>query len=135
MSIKIDLSKHPDKFTANSQEFVIEKKVNFVFGKNGTGKTTIADEISIQLSDQYDVCIFKDFDGVVENARLDAVALGTENAEIQRKIDSVDAEILVIEQETKQPEDKNTENLFTKAAAAQKKAGDTSRTITAFFTR
>lgn len=134
MSLKIDLSNHSDKFTANSREFTIEKKINFVFGKNGTGKTTIADEISIQLSEQYDVCVFKDFDGVAENARLDAVALGTANVEIQKKIDVVDAEILAIEKETKQPEDKNKENLYTKAAIAQKKAGDTSGAITAFFT-
>lgn len=134
MSIRIDLSNHLDKFAANSREFSIEKKINFVFGKNGTGKTTIADEIYNQLSGQYDVCVFKDFDGIVENARLDAVALGTENAEIQKKIDSVDAEILEIEKEAKQPENKHTENLFTKAAEARKKAGDFSETITVFFT-
>jgi len=135
MSLKINLSNHPDKFTANSREFAIEKKVNYIYGKNGTGKTTIADEINLQLSGQYDVCVFKDFDGVAENARLDAVALGTENAEIQKKIDSVDAEISAIEKETKQPEDKNMINLFVKAAMAQKKTKDISETIANFFTR
>lgn len=134
MSLKIDLSKHPDIFTQNNREFIIDKKVNFVFGKNGTGKTTIADEIDSQLSDQFDVYVFKDFDGVAVNARLDAVALGTENAEIQKKIDAIDVDILVIEKETKQPEDKNTENLFTKAMVAKKDFDDSSEAITSFFT-
>lgn len=134
MSLKISLSNHPDRFAENSREYVIEKKINFIFGKNGTGKTTIADEIKNQLSEQYDVCVFKDFDNVAENARLDAVALGIENTKIQKEIDSVYAEILAIEKETQQPEDENTVNLFTRAKAAQKKADDASGEITAFFT-
>jgi len=55
MSINIKLSHHPDKFVSESPEFVIQEKVNFVFGKNGTGKTTIADEIKSQLVNNYDV--------------------------------------------------------------------------------
>ncbi|MHB8131423.1 MAG: AAA family ATPase [Mobilitalea sp.] len=91
--IKIDLSRHADKFCTNSQELLITKKVNFIFGKNGTGKTTITDEMFLQLSELYDVCVFKDFDGVVENERLNAISLGTENAKIQKLIDEIDIEI------------------------------------------
>ena len=32
-TIKINLSHHPDKFSASSQELAITKKVNFIFGK------------------------------------------------------------------------------------------------------
>ena len=92
--MKINLSKHADKYASNSLELDITKKVNFIYGKNGTGKTTIADEIANQLSSQYAVHVFKDFDGVAINERLDAVALGTENAGIQKQIDNIDKEII-----------------------------------------
>lgn len=133
MSFKISLANHSDKFTADSQELTIEKKVNFIFGKNGTGKTTLADEINNQLSDRYDVCVFKDFEGVVENERLDAVALGTKNAIIQEKINAIDKEITGIEKQTRQPEKKG-DNLFTRAEKAQKKYDDATSTISSFFT-
>lgn len=134
MSIKISLSSHADKFTTDSHEFNIEKKVNFIFGKNGTGKTTIADEMRNQLSDSHDVCVFKDFDGVAENERLDAVALGTENATKQGEIDIVDVEIAKIEKQLKQQDDKKSDNLFTQAAKAQKEYDDAERAIAKFFT-
>ena len=79
--LKIDLSQHTDKYVTSSLELSISKKINFIFGKNGTGKTTIADEIVRQFANNYSVHVFKDFDGVALNERLDAVALGTENAE------------------------------------------------------
>ena len=84
-TISISLSSHPDKFTSSSRELTIAKKVNFIFGKNGTGKTTISDEILSQRSSDYDVCVFKDFDGIVENDRLNAVALGTAKVFIKER--------------------------------------------------
>ena len=117
--LTIDLSKHPDKFAADNLQLTISKKVNFIFGKNGTGKTTIADEIAAQFSDRYSVQVFKDFDGVVVNERLDAVALGTENAKIQKLIDIVDGEILEISKQIDAPED-DSDNLLTKAEMANK---------------
>lgn len=133
-SIKIDLSHHPDKFCADSQKLTITKKVNFIFGKNGTGKTTISDEILAQLSNAYDVCVFKDFDGVVENDRLNAVALGTENAKIQKEIDAIDGEIADIRKQIDSPEDGTTENLLTKAAKANEAYAKQDKKIAAFFT-
>lgn len=133
-TIKIDLSHHPDKFCAVSQELTITKKVNFIFGKNGTGKTTISDEILAQLSNVYDVCVFKDFDGVLENDRLNAVALGTENAKIQKEIDAVDDEIAYIKKKIDKPEDSATENLFTKAAKTRENYDKQDKNIDAFFT-
>lgn len=131
--LRVSLSHHPDKFSEGSQELNITKKVNFIFGRNGTGKTTISDQIMSQLSTEYDVCLFKDFDGVVENDRLNAVALGTENAKIQKEIDIVDNDIAEIRKQIEQPEDVNIENLLTKATKS-KKAYDTQyNKINAFF--
>lgn len=133
-TIRVDLSHHADKFIADSRELVFSKKVNFIFGKNGTGKTTISDEILGQLSTDYDVCVFKDFDGVVENDRLNAVALGTENAKIQKEIDIVDTEIADITKQVEQPENADTDNLFTKAAKSKAEYGKQEKKIDAFYT-
>lgn len=130
--LKINLSGHTDKFATNCLELPISKKNNFIFGKNGTGKTTIADELISQFSDTYSVHVFKDFDGVAVNERLDAVALGTENAEIQKQIDFVDGEIAIIAKEVGMPED-DTENLFTKAASAKKSLETQQKKIEDFF--
>lgn len=132
--LKLDLSHHPDKFNADSQKININKKINFVFGRNGTGKTTIADEIKDQLSADYDVCIFKDFDGVVENDRLNAVALGTENAKIQKDIEKIDRKIDDIKRQVEKPEDKKFENLFTKVDKSKKLYDDQKKKISAFYT-
>jgi len=131
---KIDLSHHPDKFSVGSQELTIAKKVNFIFGKNGTGKTTISDEIFEQLSTDNDVYIFKDFDGVVENDKLNAVALGTKNAKIQKEIDIIDDEIAEIRKLIDQPEEKNVENLLTKAKKAEKEHDAQDKKISEFYT-
>lgn len=130
---KVSLSHHPDKFNEGSQELTITKKVNFIFGRNGTGKTTISDQITSQLSTEYDVCLFKDFDGVVENDRLNAIALGTTNAKIQEEIDVVDSEIAEIKKQIEQPKGDNIENLFTKATKAKEAFGIQDKRIDAFF--
>lgn len=133
-TIKLDLSHHPDKFISSSQEITITKKVNFIFGKNGTGKTTISDEILSQQSADYDVCIFKDFDGVVENDRLNAVALGTANAKIQKEIDVIDGEIAEIEKQINQPDDQTVENLFLKAKKTGEEYSKQEKKLISFFT-
>jgi wobble nucleotide-excising tRNase len=132
-TIIIDLSRHPDKFCSGCQKLSITKKVNFLFGKNGTGKTTISDEILAQLSNVYDVCVFKDFDGVVENDRLNAVALGVENSKIQREIDVIDGEIIEIRKQIDLPNDSTIENLFTKAEKAREAYNRQDKKIGAFY--
>jgi wobble nucleotide-excising tRNase len=119
MSQQLNLSNHADKFTADSYEVTISKKVNFIFGRNGTGKTTIANEIKMQFSDEYDVCVFNDFEGVAENERLDAISLGIENATIQKKLNAIDKEISEIMKQTEPPKDSGVTNLHTNANKAK----------------
>lgn len=130
--IKVDLSSHKDKYSSDSLEFLISKKVNFLFGKNGSGKTTISDEILRQFSDTHSVHVFKDFDGVATNERLDAVALGTKNAAIQKQIDAVDVDIANLRKEVDKPDD-DTENLYTGALAAKKSYDDQSSKLDRFY--
>ncbi len=131
--LRICLSHHADKFDENSHALVFDKQVNFVYGKNGTGKTTIADEIFKQLSSDYDVCIFKDFEGVIENNRLNAVALGSENATIQKQIDFIENEILRIKEQVEQPENKEKENLYTKAARKKEEFDKHEKKLNQFY--
>ncbi|MDR1285537.1 MAG: AAA family ATPase [Campylobacteraceae bacterium] len=115
--LKIDLSYYDERFIQDSK-LIITKKINFIFGKNGTGKTTITETIKNQFSAKYNICIFEGFEGIIrENHGLDAIALGVENAEIQQKVDEIDIEISNIKKEIEKPED-NTENFFTKLEKA-----------------
>lgn len=131
--IKIDLSLHADKFCTNSQELSITKKVNFIFGRNGTGKTTITDEIFSQLSELYDVCVFKDFDGVVDNERLNAISLGTENAKIQKLIDEIDIKILTLKNQITDL-GKGNINLFSNLNEAKRELEIKENELNRFFT-
>lgn len=130
--LRINLSTHPTRFSSINAKLSLDKSVNFIFGKNGTGKTTITDELKEQFSGSYNVCIFKDFEGIAENGRLNAVSLGTENAEIQEKIDSLDSKIAVIGKDIEKPEDR-TENLYTKAASAKKSSDNQAAKIDKFY--
>ena len=68
-------------------EILFDKNVNFVFGKNGTGKSTLCKLIKEQLGRSYDVRIFQGFESVVgENNKLNTVILGEENTEINEQI-------------------------------------------------
>lgn len=78
-------------FEENQIDF--DKRVTFIFGKNGTGKTTIAEEMK-KLTPGYDVMTFQGFANIIdENKRLNAVVLGEENATISRQIEVKKAEL------------------------------------------
>ncbi|MCL1883292.1 MAG: AAA family ATPase [Defluviitaleaceae bacterium] len=134
MSIKINLSGHSDKFAAECYELTFTKNVNFIFGRNGTGKTTIASEIKNQLTGEFDVCLFNDFDGVAENARLDAISLGTENAAIQKKLNAIDKEIIEIMRQTESPKDSGATNLYANANKARLKLVVAEKVVDAIYT-
>jgi wobble nucleotide-excising tRNase len=133
MEIKIDLSNYTERFAPNSKDFSISKKVNFIFGKNGTGKTTITEAIKNQFNSTHNLYAFDGYEGVVgENHRLDAIALGTENTVIQKQIETINEEIVKIKKEVEKPKDKS-ENLFTKLEKAGKEYKDQDRKIDNFY--
>ena len=130
--LTLDLTGLKDRF--KSDYLTISKKPNFIFGKNGTGKTTIADTIKEQFSSSYQVLVFKDFDGVSDNSRLNAIALGVENAEIQKKIEEIDKKISDYNKELLPPKDKK-DNLYAKAEKAKLDHEEQQNKINAFFTK
>lgn len=63
--MEIDLSNYYEndcKFAENSKKFSLSKKINFIFGKNGTGKSTIKEAIRNKYGEEYNVCIFEGYE-------------------------------------------------------------------------
>lgn len=69
------------------------KQANFIYGKNGTGKSSITQLVKEQYSETYDIRVFQGFNSVVENTKLNAISLGTANSELQPQIDEVSEKI------------------------------------------
>lgn len=123
------------------ESLVIDKSVSFIFGKNGTGKTTLA-YLFQEQSEDYDFRCFQGFDGIVgEDRKLNAVILGEENNEIDKEIKILEKEIsdkekLIsdIEKEVLPSED-NTNNLWEKVDERKKAYTYQESKISAFFTQ
>ena len=105
---------------------LIDKKVSFVFGKNGTGKSTMASLFKDQ-TENYDFRCFQGFDGIVgEDKKLNAVILGEENNEIDREIQALEAEISNAEKEISDiekevlPSEDNADNLWKEVESKKK---------------
>lgn len=110
-----------------SDQLDLDRKITFIFGKNGTGKTTLTERLK-RMSDDYEVSVFKGFSDIIdENNRLNAVVLGEENTELNRRIDTIKAEIesknsdieAIMTNLTK-PDDDSISNFWTKREDAKK---------------
>ncbi|HBB28649.1 MAG TPA: hypothetical protein DC000_05290, partial [Clostridiales bacterium] len=116
--MKINLA-HEDVFKDNEISF--DKNINFVFGKNGTGKSTITKLIKEQASG-YDIRIFQGFEGILDaNKKLNAVVLGEENtsinSQIEDKLDDIEKikqQITTIMNTINMPENADDENFRSK---------------------
>ena len=92
--MKIDLS-DINIFDENSID--INKKTCFIFGNNGTGKSTLTKHLKNSLR-ELDVRVFQGFDSVVnDNEELNAVVLGEQNVEIDKEVRNIDNEISQID--------------------------------------
>ncbi|TGL85790.1 hypothetical protein EHQ68_16660 [Leptospira congkakensis] len=132
--LEIKLNSYPDRFSENSLNLTITNKINYLYGKNGTGKSTIAKTICDQHYDKYNILLFTGFERVVgENERLDAIALGTENTEIQKEIEIVSKEINEIYSEIDPPET-GKQNLFSKLNVAIKNLQKHEKLLNEFYT-
>lgn len=78
-------------------------KTIYIYGKNGTGKSTISELIKEQNSDEYDVRLFNGFESIIRNDnQLNSITLGEKNVSIQKEID------VHIDQKNKQTEKCNS---------------------------
>ena len=104
------------------------KQKNFIYGKNGTGKSTITQTISDSFHDTHDVRIFQGFDSVAENSVLNAISLGKENASIQPQIDQVNLDISELESELIANESR-PDNLYARCQAKEKEYKEQDKAI------
>ena len=104
------------------------KQKNFIFGKNGTGKSTITQTISDSFQVTHDVRIFQGFDSVAENSVLNAISLGKENASIQPQIDQVSLQISELEKDLI-ANDSRPDNLYARYQANEKEYKEQEKSI------
>ena len=84
--MELDLS-GIDLFDADKITF--DKRKTYIYGPNGTGKTTISNQIK-KMSNDYDVYVFQGFESVISSDKtLNAIVLGTENVEISQQLDKI----------------------------------------------
>lgn len=138
-TIHVDLSIESSLFLDNQLDFA--HKVNFVYGKNGTGKSTLAKLILDQFPDK-DVRIFDGFDGILgENHKLNAVVLGIKNVDIDNQIkqckdkkSNLEKQKALIESQLKEPENGET-NLWVKLEEAQSAYNNACQEIDKFYSK
>lgn len=95
MVIQLDLSKQQYQvFNVDIEPTLLElKNKNFIFGKNGTGKSTLCKMMENQFGEDYDVKIFSGFQNVTEDKKLNAIVLGKENIEAKVKLESLEKKL------------------------------------------
>lgn len=126
----------------DSDQIDFDKRITFVFGKNGTGKSTITEEIR-KLSPDYEVSAFQGFSNLIdENKRLNAVVLGEENAAISRQIEIKKAEVELknselesIKKTLQKPEDESVSNFWTRKTKAEQEYRVVDKRIDDFFSQ
>ena len=120
--ISIDLSDE-SLFVDNTINF--NDKVTFVYGRNGTGKSTLSKIIKDQLLDR-EVSVFQGYESILgENKKLNSVILGEKDklidsqiSELEDEMKSIQAKIAEIKQNTEKPDDGKT-NYYTNLQEAE----------------
>lgn len=81
------------------EEIDFSKSINIIYGKNGTGKSSICRLMKEQWKDK-EVCIFRGFNELLdENEKLNAIVLGEDNSKINKEVTSLEEKISGIERE------------------------------------
>lgn len=103
------------------EEIDFSKSINIIYGKNGTGKSSICRLMKEQWKDK-EVCIFRGFNELLdENEKLNAIVLGEDNSKINKEVTNLEEEISEIEREIEEKKENIEEseegddrvNLFT----------------------
>lgn len=135
--VSIDLT-DVDLFDENHIDF--DKKSVFIYGRNGTGKSTLTKIIEDQLCVKYDVSVFQGFDNLIdEEEKLNAVLLGEENVKINHKIKFLEKDIKeinekadVIKKQIEAPSDGST-NCFSRKETAEINLFNQNKKIDEFY--
>lgn len=67
---------------------------NIIYGKNGTGKSTLAKKIKSEYQDQYDIRVFNGFESILNSDKtLNTITLGQKNNQIESEIKEIEIKI------------------------------------------
>lgn len=108
------------------RELLLSSK-NFIFAKNGSGKSTLSNAILEQKSEEFDIQVFKGFDGLIgEKDNFEAFSLAVDAGEkeleikkYEKKLEQKNIEKSISEKDILNPEE-GRENLFSKLEQAKK---------------
>lgn len=119
----------------------LDKKTCFIFGNNGTGKSTFSNYIKNNFN-EYDVRLFQGFKSVVNNNdELNAVVLGEENVIVDGQLKEINAEIenINIKKLEKEilidPSSSDKDNLYRKLSSSEEKFKNYINQIENFYSR
>lgn len=139
--LKVDLSKQ--KFSDGIQLFqnseVSLKHKNFIFARNGSGKSTFGSLIKSQYSENFDVRVYSGIDSVLgENEKLNAFALavnaGKNEAAIKQKETELQNKKAILDTVKREIDDTNKQNLKTKLDSATSEKNQIAQSIEKFCT-
>lgn len=91
------------------------RKVNYFYGKNGTGKSSLVSAIKQQYANQYNIKIFQGFEKLIgSNEYLNAIVLGTENLTVTEQLKTIDGQLdsLISQIDVSGLKNYNKRNLF-----------------------
>ena len=136
--LNIDLSSNQ---LYKTKSIILNQKTAFIYGKNGSGKSSFADLIKIQYGEEYNVQVFNGFEGILDkNRELNAVVLGKENNEINQiikdkrnEIKKLEDNITLLNNEISEPE-QGKENLFTRRKTYEEDINSKQKEIDSFCT-
>lgn len=112
MITEVDLTQ--SSYVFNEPKLIGLKKKNYIYGKNGTGKTSLVSALLDQYSDTHDIHLFNGWANIIaNNETLNTIALGTENTDIQKEIEKIDSQIKEIDNEISLPNE-GKKNLYLK---------------------
>lgn len=124
-----DASIYDDGLTRfENKEIDFSKSINIIYGKNGTGKSSICRLMKKQWKDK-EVCTFRGFNELLdENKKLNAIVLGEDNLKVNQEVTSLKKEIDEIEKEREEKKENiekpkeggDRKNLFTEKEELEK---------------
>lgn len=93
LEVDLSLQEYP-AFDTEKSNTVELSEVNFIFGKNGSGKSTFSELINKQYgTSEYEVYIYTGMQDLLVDDKLGAIVLGEENKEARIQIDKIDSQI------------------------------------------
>lgn len=98
--------------------------VNYFYGKNGTGKSSLVRALVEQYRNDYNIQVFSDKNPmIIKDEALDAISLGQENVEAVKAIANYDKQIAELDKELKCPDadDKEPLNLYLRYTRANQR--------------